>query len=344
MGYRIQDAAARLAAALAAAAGCAGVRAGVRGGGRAAATRLAAALACAVALFAVCLVATAIPTAAYADTYQGRTDWSVTFTPDKQMVHSPENMNFADSVSDMEPGDTNTVAVTIKNEHAASTDWYMTNEVIRSLEESVKVARDSGYGYVLTYKGPSGQEKTLFNSDEVGGDDHSASGEGLNEATDSLEDWLYLDTLKSGEQGLVTLQVSLEGETNNNAYQNTLADIKMNFAVELTPTSGTPGSGTPGGPSGSSLPQTGDRIGMLLLVLAAVVGAALLVLALFGRRWRREQEAAGAQGAAAGTVAGPAAGAVAGQGARRAAGTAAEQGARRAAKQAAGKDGKHARR
>ncbi|WP_165247987.1 hypothetical protein [Adlercreutzia sp. ZJ141] len=277
-------------------------------------------LAAVLAFCAVCMAVVLVPGAACADEYQGRTDWMVTFTPDKQMVHSPENMNFTDAVSDMQPGDVSTVAVTIKNEHAATTDWYMTNEVIRSLEESVKVAHSSGYGYVLTYKGPSGQEKTLFNSDEVGGDEYGSSGEGLNEATSSLEDFLYLDTLKSGEQGLVTLQVSLDGETNNNAYQDTLADIKMNFAVELTPES--PGSPAPGGPIGSSLPQTGDQLGKLLLfALVAAGGAVLLLLALLGRRLRREQEAAGD---VTGVPAGKAARGVAGR--------------------AAGKDGKHARR
>ncbi|WP_165056580.1 MULTISPECIES: LPXTG cell wall anchor domain-containing protein [unclassified Adlercreutzia] len=267
-------------------------------------------LAAALALCAACVTA-ALPTgAAFAVEYNGRTDWSVTFTPDEKMVHAPENMNFADAVSDMQPGDVNTVAVTIKNDHAATTDWYLANEVIRSLEASVSVAHGGGYGYVLTYKGPSGQEKALFGSDQVGGESVGSSGEGLHEATSSLEGFLMLDTLKSGEQGLVTLQVSLDGETNNNAYQDTLADIKMRFAVELAATPGQPGtSGTPGspsvspgssgsgGPSGSMLPQTGDRTNtILLLTLAGASGVVLLVLALFGRRWRREQETAGKEG------------------------------------------------
>lgn len=278
---------------------CTGLRA--HQGSRATMGLLAAMLMVCVAFCAACVAAVLPGGMAYADEYSGRTDWTVIFTADEKMTHTPENMNLADAVSDMQPGDVNTVAVTIKNEHAAATDWYMTNEVIRSLEESVSVAHGSGYGYVLKYKGPSGQEKVLFNSDEVGGESstESDSGEGLHEATSSLEDWLYLDELKSGEHGLVTLQVSLDGETNNNAYQDTLADIKMNFAVELadaSTASGTPGTpGTPGSstPSGSSLPKTGDYLDMLpLLILGGVGGVALLILAFAGCRLRREQETA----------------------------------------------------
>lgn len=261
----------------------------------------------ALALCAACVTVARPSSVAYAVEYNGRTDWSVTFTPDEKMVHAPENMNFADTVSDMQPGDVNTVAVTIKNDHAASTDWYLTNEVIKSLEASVSVAHGGSYGYVLTYEGPSGQMKTLFSSDQVGGDLVGSSGEGLSEATSSLEGFLLLDTLKSGEQGVVTLQVSLDGETNNNAYQDTLADIKMKFAVEQTPKPGSPATfGSPTvspDPTGSGglltllLPQTGDYTNtILLLVLTGVSGVVLLALALVGRHWRREQEMAGEEG------------------------------------------------
>lgn len=279
-----------------------GTRAGVRAHqGTHAAKSLLVALVAALALCGACVLAGTPTGAAYADEYQGRTDWTVIFTSDEKMTHTPENMSLSDAVSDMQPGDTNTVAVTIKNEHAATTEWYMTNEVIRSLEESVSVAHGSGYSYMLTYKGPSGAEKVLFNSDEVGGETSTEgdSGEGLNEATSSLKDWLFLDTLKSGEHGLVTLQVSLDGETNNNAYQDTLADIKMNFAVELANSAGTPGtpgtSETPGSSDTfeSSLPKTGDSLNILpLMILTGVAGLALLLLAFAGRRLRREQETA----------------------------------------------------
>ena len=151
--------------------------------------------------------------------------------------------NFHDKVWDddlkgLQPGDFADFSVKIKNDYEDTTDWYMTNEVIDSLEDTRK--DDSGltggaYSYVLTYKGNQGDSKdiVLYSSELVGGQDVSKGGQGLHEATNALDDWFYLDTLKKGEGGTVTLRVGLEGETLGNDYQDTFADVEMKFAVEL---------------------------------------------------------------------------------------------------------------
>ena len=41
-----------------------------------------------------------------------------------------------------------------------------------------------------------------------------------------------MDRLESGKTGTVSLRVKVEGETQNNDYQKTLARLKMTFAVE----------------------------------------------------------------------------------------------------------------
>ena len=85
-----------------------------------------------------------------------------------------------------------------------------------------------------------------------------------------------LDTLAKGDKGRITLEVELDGETQGNDYQNTLADLQMNFAVELsrqrepertnTPTvtpqpSRTPGSTvTPTAPAATPTVQAVRRI------------------------------------------------------------------------------------
>ena len=60
----------------------------------------------------------------------------------------------------------------------------------------------------------------------------TSAGAGLHEATDNLEEFFYLDHLEQGEEGLITLKVALNGETQGNIYQNTLARLQLNFAVE----------------------------------------------------------------------------------------------------------------
>ena len=112
-----------------------------------------------------------------------------------------------------------------------------------------------------------------------------------------LEQFFYLDHLKKGEQGYITLTVALNGETHGNGYQNTLARLQLNFAVEKT---GGGGGGsdktvlTPGGTSVIYSPgavQTGDPGGMVFWsVIALVSGLALLICGLMYQRNRGGRE------------------------------------------------------
>lgn len=71
----------------------------------------------------------------------------------------------------------------------------------------------------------------LFDSETVSGD----GGAGLYEATDGLGDFFKLCTMAPGGSGYVTLYVKLDGETQGNGYQNTLARLRLNFAVNIIP-------------------------------------------------------------------------------------------------------------
>lgn len=191
----------------------------------------------AVILAALFLIA-AIAPAQYvsAEEVAGENDWSVSFTEDKKMVSNFKTSDIDDKIYGMQPGDTATITLKLSNENEETTDWYMTNKVLRSLEGTTNDKETSGgaYTYRLVYTGPSGEERVLFDSDTVGGDEVSPAGEGLKEATDALEDYFYLDQLTTDQSGQIDLVVGLEGETQGNDYQDTLADLQMNFAVELS--------------------------------------------------------------------------------------------------------------
>ena len=157
------------------------------------------------------------------------------------------NFNVDQVFNGLEPGDDASYTVHVCNKHEKTTRWYMSNKVLKSLEESAaaNLIKGGAYTYRLVYEGPKGTETVIFDSTDnsihfVGGakyagDVMKAADDrvGLNEATDNLEDFFFLDTLNSGESGKVKLYVALEGETQNNDYQNTAARIQMNFAVEL---------------------------------------------------------------------------------------------------------------
>ncbi|MCI8465711.1 MAG: sortase B protein-sorting domain-containing protein [Lachnospiraceae bacterium] len=247
----------------------------------------------ALALFSGCLLP------ARAETFYGDKDWHVDFTAEEEMESNFKTSDLDEVVSGLQPGDNILITLALENSHKETTDWYMTNKVLYSLEDrSANSATGGGaYTYRLTYQDKAGTETVLFDSETVGGDTVSAAGEGLHAATDALKDYFYLDTLESGQKGTITLEVALDGETQGNDYQDTLADLQMNFAVELredTPaepqTPGTPRKET--GKSG--LIKTGDESQpVFLAVLMTGSGLLLLLFCVFqwkeGRRRKKEE-------------------------------------------------------
>ena len=191
------------------------------------------------------------------------------------------------------PGDTMEMEVHIKNSAEGQTDWYMTNEILKSLEEGSK-AKNGAYTYVLTYDDAAGEETVLYNSDTVGGEGTDAAGEGLHQATDALDEYFYLDRLDTEKSGTVHLTVCLEGETQGNNYQNTLARLQMNFAVEEVEPSvltekekdkivkkTVTGKTTTVSKTVVRNPKTGDTTNLLLFSAAALVsGIVLLILGI----------------------------------------------------------------
>ena len=230
-------------------------------------------------------------------------DYYCTFTAGKKLESNFKTRDMYNQFAGMQPGDYTDIAIDIKNDNENTVDWYMTNEVIKTLEDTREADALSGgaYTYILIYKNNSGDEKTLFSSDMVSGDDVSPAGEGLHEATDALDEWFYLDTLAKDDGGVLTLRVALDGETQGNDYQDTLAELQMQFAVELRK----PGENPPpepdkpdkkkktrlvGGGSKRGKVKTGDYTNYIpYLVAAAVSGLAFLLLAIYSLRERRRQ-------------------------------------------------------
>ena len=249
-------------------------------------------------LTAILTFTTALPVYAQAPnepyTVSGRDDWSVTFTDKQKMVSNFKTSDLNDEVSRMQPGDRVILTMKIKNEDSNATDWYMTNKVLDSLEASTKA--DANGGYRLVYQNPAGQETVLFDSEKVGGENESlsraAARVGLEEATTALEDYFILDTLKKGQSGIITLTVGLDGETQGNAYQDTLADLTMNFAVERRPS---PENSTREPREtlivrADTVRRADDNQLLLYTALLLTSGMVLLLLTLYCRKVAKKEE------------------------------------------------------
>ena len=262
------------------------------------------------------LVAFSFAIPAQAETYYGDENWKVAFTSEDKMESSFNTADINDVIGGMQPGDNVIITLNLKNENRTITDWYMRNEVLYSLEDRSTNKETSGgaYTYRLVYTDKDGEVNTLFDSDTVGGesadDTINRMGEGLKSATNALKDYFYLDTLAKGAGGVVTLEVALDGETQGNHYQDTLADLQMDFAVELRDTPGGGGGGgggtpdTPGTPNtpdtpGSTTSRTGvvstgdDNQIVLFSVISGVTGLLLLLYCIYNlRAYRKRREEA----------------------------------------------------
>ena len=249
-------------------------------------------------LAALLSLGSAVPV--YAVDQDGRDGWKAEFTGEA-IESNFSSSAFAEEISGLEPGDTIRIKVAVKNSSENGTDWYMSNEVLESLEDA-SPAKGGAYQYELSYEG-SGEPVILYSSGSVGGETVTGAGEGLHEAADSLEQFFYLDHLDGGKEGYITLVVGLNGESQVASYQNTLARLRLNFAVEETAGNGGGGNSSGGGggnvsPSPGSAVyspgavQTGDPGGMALWSgLALVSGLLLLVCAVVSfRRERREEQ------------------------------------------------------
>lgn len=215
--------------------------------------------------------------------------WNVTFNSDKKMVSDYDQSKIDADLQQMQPGDDLTLDVSIKNDSAESTEWYMTSTVIRSLEDANE-ASGGAYTYVLSYNG-----NELYNSARVGGD----GTQGLHEIDDATGSWLHVASLAPGQSGTVQLYMALDGMTQENVYQNREGGLQINFAVEdaAEPTRVV---------TGGQLPQTGDMLMDLLIYAVCALLVALTALSWYRDRTKVKAACASAPAPAAAPAPAPA--------------------------------------
>lgn len=243
-----------------------------------------------------------VPMTANAEHYVGSKDWRVAFNGDKMESNFKSTDAANEVLTNLQPGDSIDLQVNIENKSADATDWYMTNEVVKTLEDSNNSAQGGAYTYILTYTAPDGTETVIYSSESVGGENIlKDSAEGLHQATGTLEDHFYLDRLENGEKAFVHLFVGLDGETQGNAYQDTLAKLQMNFAVEkVTPATTTVIKGDAKEVVVEReiyVVKTGDESQVILFsVLALLSAGVLLILAVKQMKERENSQLVGKKG------------------------------------------------
>lgn len=236
----------------------------------------------------LCLIFS-ISAAAYAE-HQETTIGTVWFNADGKTMSNDFQKNLTDAtveselikrMDQMQPGDNVTFLINLRNDYSKSTNWYMTSKIVSSLEEGA--AKDGAYTYHLWYKNnTSGKTTDIYDSSRIGGviGDSEVSSTGLLEINSALkedytarngEKYFYLDNLSRGQGGQVFLNIELDGETQGNAYQDRLADLKMNFAVQVVEPNSPPPS------SNRNAPKTGDENNLLPYYIVMIVSGLMFL-------------------------------------------------------------------
>ena len=212
----------------------------------------------------------------------------------KTMESDFSSEKVADEVRNLQPGDDVTFTVKYQNDYSESTDWYMENEVVRTLEslDKAKTADrqqgiddpgDGGYTYELIQYNSKGKKNVLFSNAKVGGEEGTVKDlndpnkelTGLEPSTNALDDWFYIDTLKKNQSGKVVLHVAFDGETEVNDYMDTDGELNLRFAVELTPK----------GTTTTKAVKTGDQSNLLMwAAICLIAGLLMLIFAFLSRK------------------------------------------------------------
>ena len=159
----------------------------------------------------LCLICS-LSVTAYANTYTSQIG-TVWFKSDGTSMDNDFQKNLTDKnleseltkrLRELQPGDSVTFVINLRNDYSKSTNWYMTSKIVDSLEEGS--AKNGVYAYYLRYVNntDSSKNRDIFRSTTVGGDASS----GLMEINEALkedytrasdgEKYFYLDNLARG--------------------------------------------------------------------------------------------------------------------------------------------------
>ncbi len=236
--------------------------------------------------------------------------WDVNYTGSKMESSYDASKN---TFVQMMPGDTAIYQVTYKNTSNKTADFYMDSSVIASLEDTsiggkASDAAGGAYSYAINYS-IDGKTTSIYDSKTVGGDQGTNTLEGLNQVqTKDQNAYVYVGQLAAGKSGVVTIQVDLDGNTQDNSYMERLATLDIKFAVEdvavnVNHTSDTkkvvytlPG-GTevvtitvPATPTSGGNPKTGDSILPIVLCTAGLCLGLILIIAYFTMTGKQRKE------------------------------------------------------
>lgn len=143
-------------------------------------------------------------------------DTLVTFEGDSQKFITQEGSS--EGFEDMQPGETRSVTVRLKNDNNSTMDFFMSTEILDNIAE--KGNKDAVYDFSIS------RDSDTFFATVIG-----ASGNTIGEEYLTDDNNIKLATLAKGEESLVTVSLSLDGDSTENTYMNQEGQIKLRFSA-----------------------------------------------------------------------------------------------------------------
>ena len=203
--------------------------------------------------------------------------FDVNYKEDGKLETNFNSETISSILEDIQPGDTATVLFNVNNKNSSQAiDWWMDNQTLKTLEEDKENAEKAGYTYELVYKGSDNVNYTFFNSD-IGGNINPNAG--FSEATEGLEDYFKMQesSMKPGASGLLTLSITLDGESSGYYYQSNEGKLRLDFAVEI-PVEPEPKTEEKHIPRIVYIPYTGDTINVNFYIALEMISLLLLAV------------------------------------------------------------------
>lgn len=192
-----------------------------------------------------------------------------------------------ETFTDMLPGETRTVSLTLKNEDSSEMKFYMSAEILDNIASKTADSQ-AVYDFVISKNG-----QPFFTTIIGGGTakNTSAGEKYLDESNNIL-----LDTLARGQSDVIDISLTLEGNSTGNSYMEKTGQIQLVF------TASTPDNPAGGGNvierlvqaitnPGATGPNTGLNGGSpyLLIAGACIVIAVVVIIILIVTRKKKEE-------------------------------------------------------
>lgn len=150
-------------------------------------------------------------------TVNGQEETIFVFEDDSNKFISQEGTS--PGFEDMLPGETRKVTIVLRNDDQDKMDFFMSAEILDNIAE--KGDKNAIYDFTIARDGE------VFFTSVIGGRDDTTIGKEYLTADNNIK----LATLTKGEESKVTISLTLDGDSTENAYMNQDGQIKLKFSV-----------------------------------------------------------------------------------------------------------------